>query len=215
MRNADSELLTSPAERYSLAMSSNPLKAYQRKRDFGSTREPRGKPRSAGQRSRVFVVQKHRASHLHYDFRLEIDGVLKSWAIPKGPSLNPVDRRLAVRVEDHPFEYRNFEGEIPPGQYGAGKVIVWDRGTYRLAGGGGEVALAREFRKGALSLVLRGRKLRGAFSLVRLNRPRQWLLIKKRDGFATERDITSNDRSVKSGRRLADRKPMHGKALGR
>jgi bifunctional non-homologous end joining protein LigD len=198
-----------------MSSSSNPLKAYQRKRDFSSTREPRGKPRPAGRRSHAFVVQKHRASHLHYDFRLEIDGVLKSWAIPKGPSLNPAVRRLAVRVEDHPFEYRNFEGEIPPGQYDAGEVIVWNRGTYRLAGGGGEAALAREFRKGALSLLLRGRNLRGGFSLVRLNRPRQWLLIKKRDGFATERDITSNDRSVKSGRRLADQKPIRGKARGR
>lgn len=191
------------------------LKSYQSKRDFAATREPRGKRRPAGHRSHVFVVQKHRASHLHYDFRLEIDGVLKSWAIPKGPSLNPAERRLAVRVEDHPFEYRNFEGEIPPGQYGAGEVIVWDRGTYRLADGGGEAALLGDLRKGVLSLVLRGRRLRGGFSLIRLKRPRQWLLIKKRDGFATTRDITRHDRSVKTGRRLADRKPVRGKARGK
>ena len=195
-------------------MALNPLRIYQSKRDFSSTREPRGKPRRS-RRSHVFVVQKHRASHLHYDFRLEIDGVLKSWAIPKGPSLDPADRRLAVRVEDHPFEYRNFEGEIPRGQYGAGEVIVWDRGTYRLAGNGSEAALAKDLRKGALSLMLRGRKLRGGFSLVRLKRPRQWLLIKKRDRFSTSRDVTRKDRSVKSGRRLADRKAVRGKARGR
>jgi bifunctional non-homologous end joining protein LigD len=191
------------------------LRTYQSKRDFSSTREPRGgKPYRSG-RSHVFVVQKHRASHLHYDFRLEIDGVLKSWAIPKGPSLDPTERRLAVRVEDHPLEYRNFEGQIPPGQYGAGEAIIWDRGTYRLVGNGGEAAPAKDLRKGALSLVLRGRKLRGGFSLIRLKGLRQWLLIKKRDRFSTSCDITQNDRSVKSGDRLADRKPVRGRARGR
>jgi DNA ligase D-like protein (predicted 3'-phosphoesterase) len=186
------------------------LTDYRRKRNFAATREPKGIPRRSGRRH-IFVVQKHRASHLHYDFRLEIDGVLKSWAVPKGPSLNPADRRLAVRVEDHPYEYKNFEGEIPRGQYGAGDVIVWDRGSYRLADGGDEAALQRDLRKGALSLILRGKKLRGGFSLIRPKRPRQWLLIKKRDAFAAERDITRNDRSVKSGRRLPDRRPAGGK----
>ena len=189
------------------------LRTYRRKRNFAATREPKGMLRRSGRR-RIFVIQKHRASHLHYDFRLEIDGVLKSWAVPKGPSLNPADRRLAVRVEDHPYEYKNFEGEIPRGQYGAGDVIVWDRGSYHLADGGDEAVLQRDLRKGALSLVLRGKKLRGGFSLVRLKRPRQWLLIKKRDVFAAERDITRDDRSVKSGRRLPDRRPARGKVHG-
>jgi len=191
-------------------MTTNLLTAYRKKRDFGTTPEPEGKPRRAGRRH-VFVVQKHRASHLHYDFRLEIDGVLKSWAVPKGPSLDPTVRRLAVRVEDHPYAYRNFEGEIPAGQYGAGEVIIWDRGTYRTPDGGDNATLRSELRKGTLHLVLRGKKLRGGFSLVRLKRPRQWLLIKKFDAFATERDVTRNDRSVKSGRRLSDRRPTRGK----
>jgi bifunctional non-homologous end joining protein LigD len=189
------------------------LRVYRRKRNFAATREPKGILRRSGHR-RIFVIQKHRASQVHYDFRLESDGVLKSWAVSKGPSLDPADRRLAVRVEDHPCEYRNFEGEIPRGQYGAGDVIVWDRGSYRLADGSDEAVLQRDLRKGALSLVLRGKKLRGGFSLIRLKRSRQWLLIKKRDAFAAERDITRDDRSVKSGRRLPDRRPARGKVHG-
>ena len=189
------------------------LRVYRRKRNFAATREPKGILRRSSHR-RIFVIQKHRASHLHYDFRLEIDGVLKSWAVPKGPSLNPADRRLAVRVEDHPYEYKNFEGEIPRGQYGAGDVIVWDLGSYRLADGGDEATLQKDLRRGALSLILRGKKLKGGFSLIRLKRPRQWLLIKKCDAFAAERDITRDDRSVKSGRRLPNRRPARGKVQG-
>lgn len=162
--------------------------------------------RSSTRRLR-FVVQKHRASHLHYDLRLEVDGVLKSWAVPKGPSLNPRQKRLAIRVEDHPYEYRNFEGTIPKGQYGAGEVIVWDRGTYRETHDNSEDAVVRGLRKGALSFVLRGRKLKGEFSLVRLARPGQWLLIKKNDAFARSEDVTHDDRSVRSGRRLPDTIP--------
>jgi bifunctional non-homologous end joining protein LigD len=183
------------------------LARYRRKRDFGSTPEPKA-PRKPVRKKRAhplrFVVQKHRASHLHYDLRLELDGVLKSWALPKGPSLDPQQRRLAVRVEDHPYAYRNFEGRIPKGSYGAGDVIVWDRGSYRPAQGGGEQELRRQLRRGALSFVLRGRKLKGGFSLVRMRTPRQWLLIKKRDDCASTRDITRDARSVKSHRRLPD-----------
>ncbi len=184
-------------------MATDKLAAYRKKRRFTTTREPRG----AGARSRkrlIFVVQKHRASHLHYDFRLAADGVLKSWAVPKGPSLDPRQKRLAIRVEDHPYEYRNFEGTIPKGNYGAGEVIVWDRGTYRNAAGDGEEGFLKDLRKGALSIVLRGKKLKGGFSLVRLGRPRQWLLIKKNDDYASTRDITRNSTSVKSGKRLPD-----------
>jgi bifunctional non-homologous end joining protein LigD len=179
------------------------LEQYRRKRDFSSTAEPRGMKRSPTKRL-CFVVQKHRASHLHYDLRLEADGVLKSWAVPKGPSLNPRQKRLAIRVEDHPYEYRNFEGTIPKGEYGAGEVIVWDRGTYREAHDDGEDAVVRGLRKGTLSFVLHGRKLKGEFSLVRLDRPRQWLLIKKNDAFARNDDVTRDDRSVRSGRHLPD-----------
>jgi len=182
-------------------MPGDKLAIYRRKRSFASTREPKG-GRLRRRKRHIFVVQKHRASHLHYDFRLEAEGLLKSWAVPKGPSLDPRQRRLAVRVEDHPYEYRNFEGTIPKGSYGAGEVIVWDRGTYRSADGDGDEVIVRGLRKGALGIILRGRKLKGGFSLVRLKRPRQWLLIKKRDSFASTRDITRKDRSVKSGRRL-------------
>ncbi len=184
-------------------MAADKLARYRKKRRFATTSEPRGSVRRAGKRL-IFVIQKHRASHLHYDLRLEADGVLKSWAVPKGPSLDPHQKRLAVRVEDHPYEYRNFEGVIPKGHYGAGEVIVWDRGSYRDAGGGDEAAVLKGLRKGALSIVLRGKKLRGAFSLVRLKRPRQWLFIKKNDAYATSRDVTRNDKSVRSGRRLPD-----------
>jgi len=184
-------------------MAADKLAIYRRKRLFALTREPKGRPVKRSKRL-VFVVQKHRASHLHYDFRLEADGVLKSWAVPKGPSLDPHERRLAVRVEDHPYQYKNFEGTIPKGNYGAGEVIVWDRGTYRSAESAGEDAIVKGLRKGALAIVLHGKKLKGGFSLVRLKRPRQWLLIKKSDRFASTRDITRSDRSVKSGQRLTE-----------
>ena len=184
--------------------STRSLAAYRRKRKFDRTPEPKGGTPRRGHRP-IFVVHKHRASHLHYDFRLELDGVLKSWAVPKGPSLDPHQKRLAIQVEDHPYEYRNFEGTIPKGNYGAGEVIVWDRGTYRSAEEGGDDAIRRGLRKGALTIVLRGRKLKGGFSLVRLKRPKQWLLIKKQDGYAGTLDVTRKDRSVKSGRRLPDK----------
>jgi bifunctional non-homologous end joining protein LigD len=185
-------------------MTGKRLASYRRKRRFSYTSEPVGGVVRPQRKRLIFVVQKHRASHLHYDFRLEADGVLKSWAIPKGPSLDPHQKRLAIRVEDHPYEYKNFEGTIPKGNYGAGEVIVWDRGTYRSADGDGEDAVLKGLRKGALSIVLRGKKLKGAFSLVRLKQPKQWLLIKKDDAYASSRDVTRNDKSVRTGRRLSD-----------
>jgi len=181
------------------------LGPYAAKRDFARTPEPRGEKRPAAHALR-FVVQKHRASHLHYDFRLEADGVLKSWAVPKGPSLNPADRRLAMQVEDHPLDYRDFEGVIPAGNYGAGQVIVWDRGTYRLAEG---IDPAAEIKRGKIKFILHGKKLKGMFTLVRM-RPRDgsanaWLLIKDKDAGADPRWVADrHDESVKSGRTLDD-----------
>src|SRR5689334_5034451 len=133
------------------------LRPYERKRHFDETPEPRARIKR-GSAQRHFVVQKHRASHLHYDFRIEADGVLKSWAIPKGPSANPKIKRLAMAVEDHPIDYASFEGVIPEGQYGGGTVMVWDRGTYEPENGEDIGAL---IRSGELKLKLRGRKLKG------------------------------------------------------
>jgi bifunctional non-homologous end joining protein LigD len=158
----------------------------------------------------VFVVQKHQASRLHYDFRLELDGVLKSWAVPKGPSLNPKEKRLAIMVEDHPFEYRTFEGVIAEGEYGAGEVIVWDQGTYRPLAGKTKEEMQEQVRKelnqGELRFLLFGEKLRGEFVLIRQKRlgEKAWLLIKKRDQYASDADITLQDRSVISGKRLGE-----------
>ena len=156
------------------------LREYKRKRHFTRTPEPQGKVANA--KGHSFVVQKHRASHLHYDFRLELDGVLKSWAVPKGPSLDPSVKRLAMHVEDHPVEYGSFEGIIPQGEYGGGTVMLWDRGTWEPIGD------AREgYRKGRLKFTLHGEKLRGGWMLVRTSRTgsngeqRQWLLFKERD----------------------------------
>src|SRR5579875_2491813 len=143
-----------------------PLERYRQKRHPETTPEPFGaQPVSGGrQNGGVFIVQKHDATRMHYDFRLEMEGVLRSWAVPKGPSLNPADKRLAVMVEDHPLEYGDFEGVIPEGNYGAGAVIVWDRGVYTAIEPRNDVAGA--IRAGKLDLALRGYKLRGAFTLV-------------------------------------------------
>ena len=159
-----------------------------------------------------FVVQKHAATHLHYDFRLELNGVLKSWAVPKGPSLDPADKRLAVQVEDHPLDYRSFEGAIPAGNYGAGKVIVWDEGTYDVPGAHArrenETAVTEGLARAHSSIVLHGHKLRGEFALIQLRRGAKngWLLMKKRDAYASTEEVTADDRSVLSGRTITDRK---------
>ena len=171
--------------------------------------EPEGQVKSM-QNVLVFVVQKHEASRLHYDFRLELDGVLKSWAVPKGPSLNPKEKRLAIMVEDHPLEYRTFEGVITEGEYGAGEVIVWDQGTYRPLAGKTKDAMQEQVReqlnKGNLRFLLFGEKLRGEFALIRQQRlgEKAWLLIKKRDQYASDADITLQDRSVITGKRLSE-----------
>jgi bifunctional non-homologous end joining protein LigD len=158
----------------------------------------------------LFVVQKHQASRLHYDFRLELDGVLKSWVVPKGPSLNPYEKRLALMVEDHPLEYGTFEGVIAEGSYGAGEVIVWDRGNYRSLMGETKDAMQGQLReqlnRGSLHFLLFGEKLHGEFALIRQKRlgERAWLLIKKRDRSASDADVTLQERSVISGKRLGE-----------
>jgi DNA ligase D-like protein (predicted 3'-phosphoesterase) len=158
-----------------------------------------------------FVVQEHDATTEHYDFRLEVDGVLKSWAVPKGPSVNPRDKRLAVATEDHPLEYANFEGVIKRGEYGAGEVIVWDRGYYinRSHDAGDQpVTAAEAIERGHMTFDLHGKKLRGEYSLTRVSRwgPGQWLLVKSDDKFAdASRDLVATEpESVKSGRRIED-----------
>ncbi|HEV8574127.1 MAG TPA: DNA ligase D [Dehalococcoidia bacterium] len=191
------------------------LEKYKEKRDFKRTPEPAPGAETDERGPLLFVVQKHAATRLHYDFRLEVDGVLKSWPIPKGPSLNPQDKRLAVMVEDHPLDYAPFEGVIPKGEYGGGQVIVWDAGTYSPDEGGklsfddreeAEARMREGLAKGKISIFLRGRKLKGSWTLVRTKRSeKDWLLIKHHDEFVDlQRDITQEDRSVLSGLSIAD-----------
>src|SRR6266436_4839135 len=200
------------------------LTKYRRKRSAENTPEPFGRevPTPTSTTGGTFVVQKHAARALHYDFRLEMEGVLRSWAVPKGPSLSPHDKRLAVMVEDHPIEYGDFEGLIPEGNYGAGAVIVWDRGEYRAIDAPGDPAEA--VRAGKLDIEMHGFKLRGAYTLVRTHgamkgRPadgkEQWLLIKKRDEYASEEDVlVAHPRSVLSGLTLEELREASGAGAG-
>jgi DNA ligase D-like protein (predicted 3'-phosphoesterase) len=191
------------------------LSEYNQKRNFNSTLEPEGKIKQSSTEL-IFVVQKHAASHLHYDFRLEMNGVLKSWAIPKGPSMNPADKRLAIMVEDHPYSYKDFEGIIPEGNYGAGNVIFWDNGTYTLADKDGldidEHKLQSDLQKGHLSFVLNGKKLKGEFTLVKLKSKQEntWLLIKSKDRYANDEDVLQQDKSVLSNRTLESMEKKSG-----
>jgi bifunctional non-homologous end joining protein LigD len=184
--------------------SNSVLDEYNKKRKFTVTPEPIGitnKKSAAGSKLKSFVVQKHMASHLHYDFRLEDEnGVLKSWAVPKGPSMDSRSKKLAVLTEDHPYDYLLFEGTIPRGNYGAGTVIVWDHGAYNT-----DDTLIYQFQKGKISIELHGQKLRGRFSLVKTKNDNQWLLIKANDEFMNTDDLTVNSpSSVLSGRSNAD-----------
>lgn len=192
------------------------LSDYKKKRKFDKTTEPEGGKAKGTQL--IFVVQEHAASHLHYDFRLEMEGVLKSWAVPKGPSLNPEDKRLAMMVEDHPYDYKDFEGNIPAGNYGGGNVIVWDNGTYEGLNGGGEKELLADLHKGHITFILKGKKLKGEFALVKIKNGRQenaWLLVKKDDKYASDKDITLKNKSVLSNVTLdALAKKYHNKAPG-
>lgn len=186
------------------------LHDYHKKRDFDATPEPRGSVKSGRSKKLSFVVQEHHARALHYDFRLELDGVLKSWAVPKGPSLNPHEHHLAIQTEDHPFEYRKFEGVIPEGHYGAGNVIIWDEGWFEARKGDpaeGEKTMLKELKQGHITFILHGKKLKGEFALIKLkdsDDPKAWLLIKKGDEFATADDVTTQDESIKSHKRVDD-----------
>lgn len=183
------------------------LAKYNQKRDFSKTKEPKGVKKKSSEKLR-FVVQKHAASHLHYDFRLEIDGVMASWAVPKGPSANPSDKRLAMEVEDHPMEYMNFEGTIPKGEYGGGTVMVWDIGTYRVEGNDDNSKdnslMKKMHREGNIKIVLDGKKLKGSWALVRMKTGEDkhpWLLIKHKDEFSGAK-IKYDQYSILSGRDL-------------
>ena len=184
------------------------LRDYKSKRKFGKTPEPKPGPRR-GEGKLIFVIHKHAARRLHYDLRLELEGVLKSWAVPKGPSLDPSVKRLAIMVEDHPFDYKDFEGAIPEGNYGAGSVIIWDRGFYHHPSAKdpkeNENLLLEGLRKGDLKFVLDGEKLQGEFALVKTGwDDKSWLLLKKKDRYAIKGDVLAENRSVVSNKTLED-----------
>ena len=190
-------------------MAADRLETYREKRDFTKTREPAGGRKSA-RAGKAYLIQKHEARNLHFDFRLEHEGVLKSWAIPRGPSMDPGDKRLAVRTEDHPVEYGNFEGSIPKGQYGGGTVMLWDEGTWEPIEDPDE-----GFREGKLKFIVHGKRLQGGFALVRLRSDtgrkqgkENWLLIKEKDEFARPGEggdlVESQLTSVRSEREMEE-----------
>jgi bifunctional non-homologous end joining protein LigD len=187
-----------------------PLKTYQQKRDFKKTAEPKGSKKLKKSKDKIFVIHKHAASHLHYDLRLEMDGVLKSWAVPKGPSLDPTVKRLAVHVEDHPYDYRTFEGIIPKGQYGGGTVMLWDEGTWAES-----EDPKGSYKKGNLKFSLKGKKLKGEWKLIQIKSdPKNWLLIKANDKYARSQD--EYDITLEKTRSVLSKKSMEGiaKAAG-
>jgi DNA ligase D-like protein (predicted 3'-phosphoesterase) len=191
-------------------MTKDTLEEYNKKRDFSKTKEPAGKKEKASEKP-IFVIQKHDASNLHYDFRIEIDGVLKSWAVPKGPSTDPSVKRLAIPTEDHPVKYANFEGVIPEGEYGAGPVMVWDKGTYRNLKLENEeyeekISMEEAYKDGHLTVWLEGKKLQGGYALIKTGKGEKarWLLIKMKDKKAdARRNPTSTEpKSVISNKTL-------------
>ncbi|MEE4240103.1 MAG: DNA polymerase ligase N-terminal domain-containing protein [Desulfopila sp.] len=188
---------------------SEKLKKYLKKRNFSNTKEPQGTGESCRGENLLFVIQKHDASSLHYDFRIEVDGVLKSWAIPKGPSTDPQVKRLAIPTEDHPLEYADFEGVIPEEEYGGGTVLIWDRGCYeniRTTEDGALIPLKRCLREGHIVIRLSGRKLTGGYALVRMDKGEngRWLLVKNDDSEAdgARNPVSTEEASVVSGRDL-------------
>jgi bifunctional non-homologous end joining protein LigD len=190
------------------------LKKYKQMRDFGDTPEPAGRTSKIA-KGPIFVIQKHQASHLHYDFRLEMEGVLKSWAVPKGPSYDPTVRRLAMMTEDHPYDYAAFEGVIPAGNYGAGNVIIWDQGTWEFVEPGDDPVAA--LKSGKLTFRLNGKKMFGEWALVKIrgksssDKGNEWLLLKHRDEFANEKvDVTAvAPRSVVSNKTIDEVNPAN------
>jgi bifunctional non-homologous end joining protein LigD len=195
-------------------MAGNLLNKYQKMRDFGDTPEPAGKLKPVKGKKPIFVIQKHHASHLHYDFRLEMEGVLKSWAVPKGPSYDPGVKRLAMMTEDHPYDYAKFEGVIPEGNYGAGNVIIWDQGTWDFVEPGDDAVKA--LKSGKLTFRLNGKKMFGEWALVRISgrgrtgdKGNEWLLLKHKDQFANEKiDVTElAPRSVVSNKLVDEVSP--------
>lgn len=196
--------------------SENKLEDYHKKRDFRRTKEPAGGSKQPSDKP-IFVIQKHDASNLHYDFRLEMDGVLKSWAAPKGPSTDPSVKRMALPTEDHPLEYADFEGVIPEGEYGAGTVIVWDTGGYRNLRGekdAEETSMQQSYDEGKVEIYLQGQKLEGGYALIRTGdgQDARWLLIKMDDEKAdARRNPTSTEpKSVLTGRTLEEIRQEEG-----
>jgi len=187
------------------------LKEYKKKRDFKKTPEPEGILKEF--EKNIFVVQKHQASKLHYDFRIEIESVLKSWAVPKGPSLNPKDKRLAIETEDHPLDYANFEGVIPENNYGAGTVMLWDRGTYENETqiNNESIPIKEAYKKGHITIQLNGKKLKGSYSLIKMGQDNKWLLIKKDDSNADRKiDILEQEnRSIISNKTIEEIEETH------
>ncbi|WP_203293391.1 DNA polymerase ligase N-terminal domain-containing protein [Luteirhabdus pelagi] len=183
---------------------------YTNKRDFNKTKEPKGGLKKGNPDTPVFVIQKHDATNLHYDFRLEIDGTLKSWSVPKGPSTDPSVKRMAIPTEDHPLEYADFEGTIPEGEYGGGTVMIWDRGTFKNIkknDEGEEIDLLKSYDMGTVEISLQGEKLKGAYALIKMksgNMKGNWLLIKQDDEEADARrnPTSTQNKSVVSNRTM-------------
>ena len=186
------------------------MKSYNEKRDFSKTREPKDTPSKKRNKKPIFVIQKHDATNLHYDFRLEIEGTLKSWSVPKGPSTNPSVKRMAIPTEDHPIAYADFEGVIPQGEYGGGTVMIWDKGTIesnKKDEDGNLISLEESFKNGSIEVILHGKKLKGGYNLVEMKGGKMkgnWLLMKQDDPEADARrnPVSTQVKSVVSGRTL-------------
>lgn len=186
------------------------MKNYNEKRDFSKTKEPKDEPSKTRNKKPIFVIQKHDATNLHYDFRLEIDNTLKSWSVPKGPSTDPSVKRMAIPTEDHPLAYADFEGVIPQGEYGGGTVMIWDKGTIesnKKDKDGNVISLEKSFKNGSIEVILHGEKLKGGYNLVEMKGGKMkgnWLLMKQDDAEADARrnPVSTQAKSVVSGRTL-------------
>lgn len=189
------------------------MKSYNEKRDFSKTREPKDEPIKKKKKGKsIFVIQKHDATNLHYDFRLEIDGTLKSWSVPKGPSTDPSVKRMAIPTEDHPLAYADFEGTIPQGEYGGGTVLIWDNGSIesnKKDENGSVVSLEDSYEAGNIEVILHGKKLKGGYNLVKMKGGKMkgnWLLMKQDDDYADARrnPVSTQPKSVVTGRSLKE-----------